>query len=69
MGQVWAVIKFLMELWEALKIAIGWAKKVQHEHENKEITEETEKAGDPSIPLEERLKAGQKLEDTINRNT
>lgn len=69
MGQVWAVIKFLMELWEALKIAIGWVKKVQHENTNKEITEEADKAGNPNLSLEERMKAGQKLEDTINRNT
>lgn len=69
MGQIWAVLKFLMELWDALKVAIGWVKKTQHDGDMKEITEETDRAGDPGLSLEERLKAGQEIEDRINRNT
>lgn len=69
MGQVWAVLKFLMELWDALKLALGLIKKVQHEGSIKEITEESDKAGNPELSLEERLKAGQKLEENLNKHT
>lgn len=69
MGTVWAFIKMLVEIWEAIKVALGMVKKAQHDHELSDIDEKAKEAGDPTKPLEDRLKAGQDLEDKFNSHT
>lgn len=69
MGQVWAVLKFIMELWNAIKVFFGFIKSVKHENEIKEITKETEIISKPGATEEERREATKNLEDKLNSHT
>ena len=69
MAQVWAVIKFLQELWVQIKIFIGMIEKAKHEHANEEIKDKTDIAGDPEKPVEDRLDAIKEIEDSVNNRT
>ena len=69
LGEIWAFIKMILAWWNALLVAIGLIKKAVHEHELDKIDDITKRAGDEKAPLEDRLKAGQELEDEFNRNT
>lgn len=69
MGTVWAFIKMLIEIWNEIKILIGVAKKVQHDHNLDNIDEKTKEISNPDSSLEDRLKAGADLEDDINSHT
>lgn len=65
-GQVWAVLKFLMELWNQLKIFLGMIEKAQHDHKQEEIKKETGVIADPSKSEEEKHEATKNLEDSFN---
>lgn len=69
MANVWAVLKFLAELWEQIKILLGMIEKAKHEKKQDEIADNAGKVGNPDLSDEEREDATQNLEDIVNRNT
>lgn len=69
MAKVYAILKFLEELWVQIKIFIGMIEKAEHDHKQKEIDDTTKKAGDITLSEEERRAAAKKLEDLINGRT
>lgn len=69
MAKVYAVLRFLEELWQAIKVLIGMVEKAKHEHTDGAIKDKTDIAGDPTKPVEDRLDAVEDLEDITNRHT
>lgn len=69
MSQVWAVLKFLAELWEAIKIALGMIKKAEHERTVGAVDDAEKVVEDPKSTEKERLDAISELEKITNRRT
>lgn len=68
-GQIWGVLKFLKEVWDALKVLLGMVEKAKHEHAKEDIKEKTDIVADPNKSEQERLDAIKELEDRVNGRT
>ncbi len=66
LGQILSALALLKQIWDAIAVFLGFVKKEVHEHEQKDIDQKAGEAGDPSKSLEDRLKAGQDLENKQN---
>lgn len=66
MANIWALIQLLLKVWKTFELLMGWIDQVKYDNAIKEIDENTKNAGDPNMSLEDRLKAGKKLEDQQN---
>lgn len=69
MGTIWGTLKLILELWDALKVFLGFVKSVKHESENKEISDESKIIENPNSTDEERLDEIKDLENLTNKHT
>lgn len=69
MATVWAWLKMVPQIWNAILAFIGVIEKAEHDHEDKKIADAAGQAGDPSSTDEKREDATHDLEDIANRHT
>lgn len=66
-SQIWGVIKLLNALYQFILWAMGKIKTAQYIEAIKKIDEAAAKAGNPELPVKERLENGAKIEDEFNK--
>jgi hypothetical protein len=69
LGQIWAVLRFLAELWEQIKVALGLIEKAKHESAKEEIKEQTDIIANPDSTEEQTHEAAHELEKELNKRS